>query len=134
MKLSQNTVFERKRYFFAEYLYTFFIEATESLKFPSLFKQANIMPVFKKGSRNQKGNYRPVSILPIISRIFENILSKQLYIYFENILSEFQCGFRKGFSTQHCLLLMIEKSKEAVDKYQSFGALLTDLSKAFECS
>ena len=92
------------------------------------------MPVFKKGSRNQKENYRPVSILPIISRIFENILSKQLYIYFENILSEFQCGFRKGFNTQHCLLLMIEKWKEAVDKDQSFGALLTDLSKAFECS
>ena len=92
------------------------------------------MPVFKKGSRNQKENYRPVSILPIISRIFENILSKQLYIYFENILSEFQCGFRKGFNTHHCLLLMIEKWKEAVDKDQSFGALLTDLSKAFECS
>ena len=92
------------------------------------------MPVFKKGSRNQKENYRQVSILPIISRIFENILSKQLYIYFENIRSEFQCGFRKGFNTQHCLLLMIEKWKEAVDKDQSFGALLTDLSKAFECS
>ena len=99
-----------------------------------MFKQANITPVFKKGSKNQKENYRPVSILPIISRIFENILSKQLYIYFENILSEFQCGFRKGFSTQHCLLLMTEKWKEAVDKDQSFGALLTDLSKAFECS
>ena len=91
------------------------------------------MPVFKKGSRNQKENYRPLSILPIISKIFEKILSKQLYIYFENILSKFQCGFRKGFSTQHCLLLMIEKWKEAVDKDQSFGALLTDLSKAFGC-
>ena len=51
----------------------------------------------------------------------------------ENILSKFQCGFRKGFSTQHCLLLMIEKWKEAVDKDQSFGALVTDLSKAFDC-
>ena len=102
-------------------------------QFPSSLKQANITPVFKKGSRNQKENYRPVSILPIISKIFEKILSKQLYIYFENILSKFQCGFRKGFSTQHCLLLMIEKWKEAVDKDQSFGALLTDLSKAFDC-
>ena len=86
--------------FFAEHLYIFFNEAIESSKFPSSWKQANITPVFKKGSRNQKENYRPVSILPIISKIFEKILSKQLYIYFENILSKFQCGFRKGFSTQ----------------------------------
>ena len=60
-------------------------------------------------------------------------MSKQLYIYLQNILSKFQCGFRKGFSTQHCLLLIIEKWKEAVDKDQTFGALLTDLSKAFDC-
>ena len=87
----------------------------------------------KKGSRNQKENYRPVSILPIKSKIFGKTLSKQLYIYFENILSKFQCGFGEGFSTQHCLLLMTEKRREALDKDQSFGALLTDLSKAFDC-
>ena len=45
----------------------------------------------------------------------------------------FQGGFRNGFSTQHCLFLMIEKWKEAADKDQSFGALLTNLSKAFGC-
>ena len=60
-------------------------------------------------------------------------MSKQLYIDFEKILSLFQCGFRKGFVTQHCLLLIIEKWKEATDKGQSFGALLTDLLKAFDC-
>ena len=65
--------------------------------------------------------------------MFETIASKHLYIYFENILSKFRCGFRKGFSTQHCLLVMIEKWKEAVDKDRSLRALLTDLSKAFDC-
>ena len=90
------------------------------------------MPVFKKGGRNKKENYSPVSILPIISKMFEKILSNQLYIYFENVFSKFQCGFRKGFSTQHCLLLMIEKWKKAVDKDQTFGALLIDLSEAFD--
>ena len=90
-----------------------------------MLKQANITPVFKKSSRNQKEKYRPASILPIIFKIFEKVLSKQLYIYFENILSKFQCGFRKGFSTQRCLL--------AAEKDHSFGALLTDLSKAFDC-
>ena len=48
-------------------------------------------------------------------------------------LSKYQCGFRKGYSTQHCLLAILEKWKSAVDKGKSFGALLTDLSKAFDC-
>ena len=48
-------------------------------------------------------------------------------------LSKYQCGLRKGYSTQHCLLAMFEKWKSEVDKEKSFGALLTDLSKAFDC-
>ena len=59
-------------------------------------------------------------------------MNNQLSTYFEKILSKPQCGVRKGFSTQHCLLLMIEKWKYAVDNGKIFGALLTDLSKAFE--
>ena len=54
-------------------------------------------------------------------------------MYFEEILSKFQCGFREGFSTQHCLLLMLEKWKRAVDNNKVFGGLLTNLSKAFDC-
>ena len=58
---------------------------------------------------------------------------KQISEYFEPILSKFQCGFRKGFSAQHCLLAMLEKWKSAVDNKRNFSALLTDLSKAFDC-
>ena len=47
--------------------------------------------------------------------------------------SKFQCGFRQGISAQHCLLAMIEKWKNSVDKGNTFGALLTDHSKAFDC-
>ena len=53
--------------------------------------------------------------------------------FFEDILSKHQCGFRKCFSTQQCLLTLLEKWKNAVDKGTIFGALLTDLSKAFGC-
>ena len=61
-------------------------------------------------SRNQeKENYRPVSILPNLSKIFERCMYDQLKDYLDKILSKYQCGFRKGFSTQHCLLAMIEK-------------------------
>ena len=46
---------------------------------------------------------------------------------------KYQCGCRKGYSTQYCLLAMLEKWKSAVDKGKSFGVLLADLSKAFDC-
>ena len=60
-------------------------------------------------------------------------MSKQLSTFFENILSKFQCGFKNGYSTQHCLLRILEKWTFAVDNNEAFGALLTDLSKAFDC-
>ena len=60
-------------------------------------------------------------------------MHNQLYGFFNNILFPSQCGFRKGYSAQHCLLVMIEKFKEAIDRGYEFGALLTDLSKAFDC-
>ena len=99
-------------------------------KFCSFHKMANVTPIFKKGSKNKKENFKPVSILPVVSKIFEKLMSKQLSTFFENILLKFQCGFRKGYSRQHCLLLMLEKWKLAVDNNEAFEALLTDLSKS----
>ena len=57
----------------------------------------------------------------------------QIATYFEHIFSRYQCGFRKGYSAQQCLLAMTEKWKKTVDNGGVFGALLTDLSKAFDC-
>ena len=51
----------------------------------------------------------------------------------DQLLSKYQCSFRNGYSTKYCLLAILKKRKSAVDKGKSFGALLTDLSKAFEC-
>ena len=53
--------------------------------------------------------------------------------FFENILSKYQCGFRKRHNAQHCLILLIEKWKKSVDNGGAFRVLLTDLSKAFDC-
>ena len=91
------------------------------------------MPVHKKKDKSDKTNYRPVSILPNISKIYEKIIYNQLYEYFHDKLFPSQCGFRKGYSSQHSLLVMTEKFKESIDKGNAFGALLTDLSKAFDC-
>ena len=59
---------------------------------------------------------------------------KQLSNHFGNIFPKFQCGFRKGFGAKHYLLLMIDRWKKAVDSNKVFGAILTDLSKAFGCT
>ena len=58
---------------------------------------------------------------------------QQISKFMEPFLSKYQCGFRKGYNTQYCLLAMLEKWKSSVDKGSSFGAFLTDLSKAFDC-
>ena len=80
--------------------------------FPNSLKNAIIAPVDKKGAKTSKDNYRPVSnILSNVSKIYERIIFKQISEYFEPILWRFQCGFRKRFSAQQCLLAMLEKWK-----------------------
>ena len=101
--------------------------------FPELLKMADVTPAHKKEDPSIKENYRPVSILPSISKIFEKTMYKHIYKYMNNHLSEYLCGFRAGYSTQYCLILMLEKWKKALDKREVAGALLTDLSKAFDC-
>ena len=101
--------------------------------FPSVLKHADITPVFKKGYTGSKENYQPASILPVISKIFEKLLCNQVTPFMDQFLSKYQCGFRKGFNAQHCLLAILEKWKKAVDTKKVFDTLLTDLSKAFDC-
>ena len=74
---------------FAEIICKYFNESLEKSKFPDCLKLANVTPVFKKGARTSKNNYRPVSILPILSKLFERLISKQLSEFFESILSKF---------------------------------------------
>ena len=95
---------------FADFLYASFNEFVKKSEFPSVLKQANITPVFKKRERECKNNYRPVSILSNVSKIFERIMFRQISNYMD-----YQCGFRKGYSTQQYLLSMLEKWKRAVD-------------------
>ena len=106
---------------------------TEKIEFPDKLKTADMTPAFKKDDRDEKSNYRPVSILSILSKVYEKCLNKQTKNYMENILPNFKYGFRRGFIVQQCLIGMIEKAKRVMDKGGHFSALLTDLSKAFNC-
>ena len=80
--------------------------------------------------------YLPVSTLRNISKIYHEIIYNQFYVYeyFNDKLIPNQCGLRKGHSSQHSLLVMTQKFKQSIDKSDAFGALLTDLLKAFDCT
>ena len=119
---------------FADFIFENHNNCISSFVFPSYLKNTIITPAHKKGPKTSKDNYRPVSILSNISKIYERLMFKQISEYFEPSCRNFNVVFfRAGYSAQHCLLSMLEKWKSAVDNKKTFGALLTDLSKAFDC-
>ena len=101
--------------------------------FPEKLKIANVIPVFKKEDPNNKANYWPITLLPIISKIFESVLSEQIEKFSDKILSPKLCGFRKGHSTQYALLNLLKNWQKTLDKSGVIGTVLMDVSKAYDC-
>ena len=91
------------------------------------------MPAHKKKDPTDKTNYRPVSILPLLSKIFEKVMYKQLYDYIEKFLNQLLCGLRKAHSRQHALFRLIQSWQKELDESGFVGTALMDLSKAYDC-
>ena len=121
-----TNILKKNAGFFAKYICDDINTLIRSSNFHNELKEADIVPVHIE-------NYRPKRSLPNISKVYERCLYDQILNFFEDVFSKYQCGFYKGYSTQHCLLVMIEKLKKNVGNGSFFGALLTDLSKAFDC-
>ena len=117
----------------SSYLSNIFNDSKNSQKYPTSLKMADITPIPKEGVKTLKKNYRPVSILPILSKIYEGNMYDPIFNYVEKYLSPYLFGYRKGHSTQHSLLVMLEMWKKALDERKFVGGILTDLSKAFDC-
>ena len=77
--------------------------------FPDNLKLANIKPVHKKDEPTDKESYRPVSVLPLISKIFERLIYDQLNEYLDQYLNSLLCSFRKANSTQHALFRLLQE-------------------------
>ena len=101
-------------------------------KFPDILKYSDITPVFKKGENTKKENYRPISSLSSFSKIFEKLIHSQISQFIESELSDYLTGFRRNHNTQYALLEMIEKRKTFINRGFKVGALMIDLSKAFD--
>ena len=109
------------------------IEVVQGMKFASQLKLADIKPLHKKLATINKENYRPVSLLPVVAKLFERLMQKQMILHIEKFLSPYLCGYRKGFNAQYALISMIENWKNCLDGEGGFaGAVLMDLSKAFD--
>ena len=104
----------------------------ENALFEDELKYANITPIHKKDDATDKSNYRPVSVLPVVSKIFERVLHRQIGTYMERFLSTFLCGYRKGYNAQHASMSVLEKWRISLDNKGFGGAILMDLSKAFD--
>jgi hypothetical protein len=105
----------------------------EESVFPDNMKVAQVVPVHKKNSVLDKSNYRPVSLLPIASKVFERAIYVQLMDHFEKIFNPFLSAFRPGYGCNTTLLKIIEDWKYFLDNNMYVAAVLMDLSKAFDC-
>ena len=101
--------------------------------FPDSLKFANIMLVQKKDEATDKENYRPVSVLPLFSKIFEKVIYDHISQYLEEYLKSLLCGFRKAHSSQHALFKLLQALQEELDECDFIGTILMDLSKAYDC-
>ena len=118
----------------SESMQLIFNDCVQNGLFPDLLKLADVTPLHKKEEKARKKNYRSVSVLPTVSKVFERLLDKQIIDYMGPYLSSLFCGFRKGYTAQHVLVRMLEKWKTSLDNGANIGAILMDLSQAFECS
>ena len=102
--------------------------------FPVLWKHPHVVPAFKSGDVNNVGNYRPISLLSIVSKLLEKIIAVQLMSFLENnnLLSNSQHGFRSNMSTETALMKVNEHIYNNIDKQKISLLLLLDLSKAFD--
>lgn len=102
--------------------------------YPKAFKKAKVIPIYKKGPKEDKSNYRPISVLPIISLIFERHVSSSLkqFIEHNNLFYTRQSGFRSNHSCQTALVKLVDDWIAAIDNNAVVGTIFLDLSKAFD--
>ena len=120
--------------FFSENLSKIINISFETGIFPDLCKVAKVIPIYKKENPLLCSNYRPISLLPIFSKIFEKIIYKRMFCYLtkNNFIYKRQFGFRENHSTNHALISITETIKADIDKGNVVGGIFLDLQKAFD--
>ena len=102
--------------------------------FPNLLKMAEVCPIFKKKDKSKCENYRPISLLSNLSKLFERAMHTRMYEFLEkyDAFYELQFGFRKKYSTNHALLSIVEGIRQSLDNKTFSCGVFIDLEKAFD--
>ena len=102
--------------------------------FPNACQVAKLKPIFKKGKKTDPSNYRPISLLPSISKIIERVIHDQTnaFLSYEDVLYNYQSDFRGNYSTNLCLFFLTDKVLKEFDKGLLTGMILIDLQTAFD--
>ena len=129
-----NKLLKSTRYELCKPLTLLINQMLSSGVFPEAFKKSKIIPLFKNSDSSLLSNYRPISLLPTISKIFERKIYNQLYQYFNDndLLAEQQYGFRAQHSTKYAAIKMFDHISKEMDSGNTPTALYIDLSKAFD--
>ena len=116
-------------------LATIFNTSLTASTMPLLFKKANISPLFKHGDPSLPSNYRPISLLPVVSRVLEKHVQSQLSQFLESqsLLPLTQFAYRRGHSTEDALTLATNRWLKSRHDHLSSGLVFVDMSKAFDC-
>ena len=111
-----------------------FNKSLGTASFPDSWKTARVTPIFKAGEKDEKSNYCPISILPVILKVFERIVFNQLYEYLNrnSLLYKRQSGFREFFSRISCLLVNVDDWYKGIDTGHYISSVFIDLKKAFD--
>lgn len=119
----------------APYLAVVFNNCVDECVFPDLMKYSKVIPLFKSGSSSEPGNFRPVSVLPVLSKVFEKIMLNQLLHHFNinELFHNQQFGFTKGRSTTDAAASLMKHIFDAWEHSQDAIGIFCDLSKAFDC-
>ena len=110
-----------------------FNKSTKESVFPKNLKRRKICPIYKgKGSKSDPDNYRPISVLPVMARVFEKLIHEQLFPCFNDYLYKNQSGLRPKYSTQSALLNTTNQWLQNIDNRNFSLAVFLDLRKAFD--
>ena len=120
--------------FIEDSLVYIFNTSLEKSQFSDPWKISRVSPIFKDGEKTEKSNYRPISVLPVVSRLFEKLVFRQLYQYLNDncFINSNQSGFRELHSTVTCLLKNTDDWYNGLDTGNLAGMVFVDLKKAFD--
>ncbi len=128
-----NKMLKKDAYRFAVLLKPLINTSLDEGIFPNCLKKAKIVPVYKKGDTSDLNNYRPIALLPVISKVFEKVINMQLERVVDNtFIDDNQFGFRKGYSTEDAAIKFVNEVQKELRANKHVVTIYVDVSKAFD--